>query len=170
MGRHTHMNVPHSVGGFWSHFECHQRCWLYTRVVTNLAIPEARESSLSVWVTSFSKIINSLFGYFDPVNIYILIVKVNNFRRDLRDIPAETATLAGMRTGIRGAAGGSEEQELRGLQRAQDISWIIDWRAGKVLWAGSYSIFAVHGAAHQHIPRAHQEWCQGCSSNWNAHA
>ena len=39
-----------------------------------------------------SKLINLFVGYFDPI-IKKMIIKINNFRGDLRDISAETATL-----------------------------------------------------------------------------
>ena len=32
-------------------------------------------------------------GYFDSMNIFILIIQINNFRSDLSSISAETATL-----------------------------------------------------------------------------
>ena len=36
----------------------------------------------------FSKLINLLFGYFDPVTIFY-VIKINNFRGDLSDISAK---------------------------------------------------------------------------------
>ena len=45
-------------------------------------------------VKFFSKFIYLFVGYFDPVNIYILMIKINNFRGDFSDISAKTATLA----------------------------------------------------------------------------
>ena len=43
-------------------------------------------------VKFFSKLYKLIFGYFDPI-IFFLIIKINNFRGDLSDISAETATL-----------------------------------------------------------------------------
>ena len=43
-------------------------------------------------VKFFSKSNNLFFGYFDPINIF-LIIKINNFRGDLSDVSAKTATL-----------------------------------------------------------------------------
>ena len=40
----------------------------------------------------FSKVIRFFLGYFDPINIF-LIIKINNFRGDLSDILAKTASL-----------------------------------------------------------------------------
>ena len=40
----------------------------------------------------FSKLIYFIFGYFDPIIIF-LIIKINDFRGDLTDISAKTATL-----------------------------------------------------------------------------
>ena len=40
----------------------------------------------------FSKLINFIFGYFDPTNIFFEI-KINNFWGDLGGISAKTATL-----------------------------------------------------------------------------
>ena len=42
----------------------------------------------------FSKLNNLFFGYFDPVIVFF-IIKINNFRGDLSDISAKTATLIG---------------------------------------------------------------------------
>ena len=44
-------------------------------------------------VKFFSKLNKFIFGYFNPVNIYFLIIKINIFRGDLSDISAKTATL-----------------------------------------------------------------------------
>ena len=40
----------------------------------------------------FSKLNNLFFGYFDPITNF-LIIKISNFRGDLSDISAKTATL-----------------------------------------------------------------------------
>ena len=39
----------------------------------------------------FSTSNSLIFGYFDPINIDILIKKINNFRGDLSDVSAKTA-------------------------------------------------------------------------------
>ena len=48
-------------------------------------------------VKFFSKLNYYFFGYFDHVNNF-LIIKITNFRGDLSDISAKTATLGSMRT------------------------------------------------------------------------
>ena len=47
-------------------------------------------------VKIFSKLNYFTFGYFDPI-IFFLIIKINNFRGDLSDVSAKTATLPGLR-------------------------------------------------------------------------
>ena len=34
-----------------------------------------------------------VFGYFDPINVCLIIKKTNNLRGDLSDVPAKTAAL-----------------------------------------------------------------------------
>ena len=41
----------------------------------------------------FSKLNKFIFGYFDPITKFFDNKKINNFRGDLSDISAETATL-----------------------------------------------------------------------------
>ena len=45
-------------------------------------------------VKFFFKICLFYFGYFDPVYIYVLLTKINNFRVELSDISALKASLA----------------------------------------------------------------------------
>ena len=47
-------------------------------------------------VKLFSRFNERSFGYFDPMCIYFLTIKINSFQGDLSNISSKTATLSGM--------------------------------------------------------------------------
>jgi hypothetical protein len=79
---------------------CLQRGECLGRIKLLIDLPTTAKNSLllsrvilSSAVKFFQNFNNLFFGYFDPVNIYFLVIKINNFRGDLSNISAKTATL-----------------------------------------------------------------------------
>ena len=66
-------------------------CWNISTCTGSDAAHTSQNMNHSALVKFFSKLNNLFLGYFDPINNF-LIIKMNNFRGDLSDISAKTAT------------------------------------------------------------------------------
>ena len=94
---------------------------LFTKALFRPAFELLRDKIGSVKI--FSKLIYLFFGYFDLINIYFLIIKINNFRGDLTDISANKEALDGTEEAGAGAEDGEHRIIVVHMYCIQTIVW-----------------------------------------------